>query len=106
MGRMYLEKRDPARGEKYLKKAVEKDPSDAEAHRRLAQLYESRRRFDEARAAYERVVRIDSDDADALLALGKLALRGADLPGAKAWFQQLIAVTADDSGARVNAAFA
>jgi tetratricopeptide (TPR) repeat protein len=106
MGRMYLERRDFTRAEKYLKKSLEKDPRDLEAWHRMALLEEARRRPTEARKAYEAVLALDSDDLDALLALGKLALGASDMAGARAYFAQLLRLAPEEGSARVNVSLA
>jgi len=100
------ERGDDARAEGYLRLALERDRHEAEAWRRLAQLLERRRRPDEARKAWEGLLREDPDDAEALLAAGRLALRAGDPAGARAWFGQLEQVSGDESAARAAVAFA
>ena len=79
---------------------------DAEAWRRLAELEESRRRFDEARKAWEGLVRQDPDDPDGLVALGRLSLRSGNADAARAFFEQAIHVSADEVEVRTRVAFA
>ena len=74
--------------------------------RKLAQLHGHRRRPEDARQAYEALLRYDGDDADALLELGKLALRKGDVGASRAYFQKLLSASSDEVAARIQVAFA
>ncbi len=91
---------------KQLQRSVELAPAEPEGWKLLAKMEESRERFAEARAAWERALAADPDDAEALLAAGRLALRGGDLAKARALLGQLLGGAADETGARVNVAAA
>ena len=106
LGRIHAERGDLENAAALYRKAVTAERRDTEAWRRLAELEESRRRFEEARRAWEGLIRQDSDDPDALLALGRLSLRAGDLAGTRAFFDQVVHVSPDDAEARVRVAFA
>jgi tetratricopeptide (TPR) repeat protein len=104
--RRAAEARDPARAERALRRAVEILPSDAEAWKRIGQIEEQRRRWSEARAAWEAALRAESDDLEALAALGRVSLRLGDLPAAQAYFRQQRHLDADEAGALASSALA
>jgi tetratricopeptide (TPR) repeat protein len=104
MAKGYLEARDAARGERYLRRAVEVFPGDLEGWKRLGQLEERRRRFAEARTAWEAALRAEPEDLEALAALGRLSLRLSDAASARAYFRQLRLLDPDDAGAAAAAA--
>ena len=106
LGRLFLDRRDLQRAETYLRKAVQRDPHDVEAWRRLAEVGAARHRQEEERRAWESLLREDPEDGEALLALGRLALRAGDAASARAWFGQLLVVSRDEAGARASVAYA
>jgi len=106
LGRVHAERKELDAAASLYRKAVAAERRDTEAWRLLAELEESRRHFDEARRAWEGLVRQDSDDPDALLALGRLSLRAGDAAGARAFFDQAVHLGPDDAAARVRVAFA
>jgi tetratricopeptide (TPR) repeat protein len=106
LGRVHAERRELDRAAALYRKAVAVERRDVEAWRRLADLEESRRRFDEARLAWEGLVRQDPDDPDALVGLGRLALRSGNVDGARAFFDQALHVGSDDVEVRTRIAFA
>jgi tetratricopeptide (TPR) repeat protein len=106
LGRIHAERRDLDGAASLFRKAVAAERRDTEAWRRLAELEEARRHFEESRRAWEGLIRQDPDDADALLALGRLALRAGDAPGAGAFFNQAVHLAPDESEARARVALA
>jgi tetratricopeptide (TPR) repeat protein len=106
LGRIHAERRDLDGAASLYRKAVAAERRDTEAWRRLAELEEARRHFEESRRAWEGLIRQDPDDADALLALGRLSLRAGDAPGAGAFFDQAVHLSPDESEARARAALA
>ena len=106
LGRVHAERKELDSAAALYRRAVAAERRDTEAWRLLAELEESRRHFDEARRAWEGLVRQDSDDPDALLALGRLSLRAGDAAGARAFFDQAVHLAPDDAAARVRVAFA
>ena len=106
LGRIHAERKELDAAAALYRKAVAAERRDTEAWRYLAELEESRRHFDEARRAWEGLVRQDSDDPDALLALGRLSLRAGDTAGARAFFAQAVHLSPDEAAARVRVAFA
>jgi tetratricopeptide (TPR) repeat protein len=106
LGRIRAERGDLDGAAALYRKAVAAERRDTEAWQRLAELEESRRHFDDARRAWEGLVRQDSDDPEALLALGRLSLRAGDVPGARAFFDQSIHVSPSEAEARARVAYA
>ena len=70
LGRTLLERREPGRAERHLRRAVQLDPRDVDALRLLARAHEALRREPDARDDLLGILRIDPDDEPALLALG------------------------------------
>jgi tetratricopeptide (TPR) repeat protein len=106
LGRVLAGKRDLDGAAALFRKAVAAERRDTEAWRRLAELETGRRRWDEARKAWEGLLREDSDDPEALVALGRLAIRAGDVPAARAWFDQATHVAPDEVAARMQVGFA
>jgi tetratricopeptide (TPR) repeat protein len=106
LGRIHAERRDLDGAASLYRKAVASERRDTEAWRRLAELEEQRRHFEESRRAWEGLIRQDPDDTDALLALGRLSLRAGDVPGASAFFDQAVHLSPDESEARARVAVA
>jgi tetratricopeptide (TPR) repeat protein len=106
LGRAHAERKEFEAAAALYRKAVAAERRDTEAWRYLAELEEFQRHFDEARRAWEGLVRQDSDDPDALLALGRLSLRAGDAAGARAFFDQTVHLSPDAAAARVRVAFA
>lgn len=106
LGRVLADQRDLDRAAALYRKALRFERRDTEAWRRLADLEETRRRFDEARTAWEGLVRQDPDDVEGLVALGRLSLRSGNADGARAFFDQAIHVGADEVAVRTRVAFA
>jgi Flp pilus assembly protein TadD len=106
MGRGLLDRRELAKAERALARAVEISPSDAEARRLLARTYEGLRRDDAAREAYLAVLRLVPDDEETPYALGGLALRAGDVASAREWFGRHLRAAGDDADARLRVAFA
>jgi tetratricopeptide (TPR) repeat protein len=98
--------RDEGRAEACLRLALAHDRHDPETWRRLAQLLERRRRPEEARRAWEAMLREAPDDAEALISAGRLALRAGERDAARAWFGQAVQVARDEGAARAAVAFA
>jgi len=106
LGRVLADQKDLDRAAALYRRAVALERRDVEAWRRLAELEESRRRFDEARKAWEGLVRQDPDDTDGLVALGRLSLRSGNADAARAFFEQAIHVGASEVEVRTRVAFA
>ncbi|MEY2667580.1 MAG: hypothetical protein RJA59_218 [Pseudomonadota bacterium] len=106
LGRVLADQRDPDRAAALYRKALRFERRDTEAWRRLAELEETRRRFDDARAAWAGLVRQDPDDVEGLVALGRLALRTGNVDGARAYFDQAVHVGGDEVAVRTRVAFA
>lgn len=92
--------------ERWLERALQADPTDAEARRRLARVHEALGRFPEARDDLVALLRFDPDDEEALLSLGRLALRTEDAAGAREWFARLRRAASDPSDAALRTALA
>jgi tetratricopeptide (TPR) repeat protein len=106
LGMYHLEKGRTVRAEALFRKAVALERRDVESWRQLARLAEKADRPDDARRAWEDLLREDDDDPEALLALGRLALGAGDASAARAWFDRLLNVSRDEAAARSAAAFA
>jgi len=106
LGRAALERRDPARAERHLRRAAELDARDAEVHRLLAAAHEALGRGAEAREDHLAVIARDPDDAGSPLALGRLAAEAGDPAAAREWFDRHVRAAADPAGAQVRVAFA
>lgn len=105
LGRSLLERREPARAERHLRRAVELDASDVETHRLLAEVHEALRRHREAREDLLAVLRAEPDDAAALLALGRMALRQGELPQAREWLHRHVRSAPDRADAHLRVVF-
>ena len=106
LGRVLADQKDLDRAAALYRRAVAIERRDTEAWRRLAELEESRRRFDEARKAWEGLVRQEPDDPEGLVALGRLSLRSGNSEGARAFFDQAIHVAPREVEVRTRVAFA
>ncbi len=106
LGRALQDRKDLDGAAALFARAVSIERRDVEAWRRLADLEESRRRFDEARKAWQGLLRQDSDDVEALVALGRLQLRTGNTDAARALFDQAVHVSTDDVDVRVRVGFA
>jgi tetratricopeptide (TPR) repeat protein len=105
LGRTLLERREPGRGERYLRRAVQLDGRDVEAFRLLAQAHEALRREPDARDDLLAILRVEPDDGRALLALGRMALRQGDAVAAREWFHRYVRASADRADAHVRVVF-
>ena len=105
LGRSYLDRREPARAERHLRRAVELDRRDVEALRLLARAHEDLRRDLDARDDLVAVLRLDPDDDRALLALGRMAVRRGDVPAAREWFHRYVRGSSDAAAAHVRVVF-
>lgn len=105
LGRAYLERREPGRAERHLRRAVQLDPRDVETHRLLAQAHEALRREPEARDDLVAILRSEPEDAPALLALGRMAARQGDVPRAREWFHRHVRASPDAADAHVRVVF-
>jgi Flp pilus assembly protein TadD len=105
LGRVLLERREPARAERSLLRAVQLDRRDVEALRLLAHAHEALRREAEARDDLLAILRLDPDDARSLLELGRAALRQGDVAGAREWFHRYARASPDASDGHVRVVF-
>jgi len=105
MGRTLLEKPEPGRAERHLRRAVQLDPRDLEALRLLAQAHEALRRPAEAREDLLAILHVEPDDGRALLALGRTAVRQGDGAAAREWFHRYLRSAADPPDAHARVVF-
>ncbi len=105
LGRAILDRHEPGRAERHLRRAAQLDHRDVEALRLLAQAHDALRRDAEAREDLLAVLRIDPDDERALLALGKLAATQGDVAGAREWFHRYVRSSPDAAAAHVRVVF-
>jgi tetratricopeptide (TPR) repeat protein len=106
LGRTFVERREPARAERHLRRAIELDAGDVAALRLLASAHEALRREREARDDHLAVLRLEPEDAEALLALGQLAARAGDAERAREWFQRCARAVDEPADASARIAFA
>jgi tetratricopeptide (TPR) repeat protein len=106
LGRVLADQKQLDRAAALYRRAVAVERRDTEAWRRLAELEESRRRYDEARKAWEGLVRQDPDDPEGLVALGRLSLRSGNSDAARAYFEQAVHVAPHEVEGRIRVAFA
>jgi Flp pilus assembly protein TadD len=101
LGRTELERREPERAARSLRRAVEVDRGDQEAWRLLALVEERLRRRGEARLAWVALLRLDAESPEALLGLGRLALLDDDQPAAAEWFRRHLRVAGEGAEPRL-----
>ncbi len=106
LGRVLADQKQLDRAAVLYRRAVAIERRDTEAWRRLAELEESRRRYEEARKAWEGLVRQDPDDPEGLVALGRLSLRSGNSDAARAYFGQAVHVAPHEVEVRMRVAFA
>lgn len=105
LGRTDLDRQQPGRAERHLRRAVALDPRDGEALRLLARAHEALRRDAEAREDLVAALRLDPDDDAALLALGRMAVRQGDAAAAREWFHRYLRSASGDAAAHVRVVF-
>src|SRR6266545_4619784 len=105
LGRAFLDRHEPGRAERHLRRAAQLDRQDGEALRLLAQAHEALRRDGEAREDLLAMLRVDPDDERALLALGRMAARQGDTAGAREWFHRYARSSPDLAAAHVRVVF-
>ena len=104
-GRSMLDRHQPGVAERYLRRALQIAPADAEVLRLLARAHEALGRAPDARDDLLALVRLDPDDEAALLALGRLAVAGDDPEGAREWFDRAVRAARDPLATRLQVAF-
>ena len=105
LGRFYLDKHEPSRAERHLRRAVQLEPRDVDSYRLLAAAHEALRREPDARDDLVAILNVDPDDGQALLALGRMAARQGDLPQAREWFHRHLRASSDSADAHVRVVF-
>ncbi len=105
MGRTLVEKHEPGKAERHLRRAVQLDPRDVEALRLLAQAHEALRRPAETREDLLAILRVEPDDGRALLALGRTAVGQGDSAAAREWFHRYLRSAADPPDAHARVVF-
>ncbi|HEY6098697.1 MAG TPA: tetratricopeptide repeat protein, partial [Anaeromyxobacter sp.] len=105
VGRSYLGRRDAARAERHLRRAVQLDAHDVEAWRLLSQAHEALRRDPDVRDDLLAILRVEPDDAAALLALGRLAVRHGETDQAREWFHRHVRASPRGPDAHVRVVF-
>ncbi|HET8540564.1 MAG TPA: tetratricopeptide repeat protein [Anaeromyxobacter sp.] len=105
LGRSYLGRRDAARAERHLRRAVQLDRRDVEAWRLLSEAHEGLRRDPDARDDLLAILHADADDPQALLALGRLAVRQGELAQAREWFHRHLRASPRGPDAHVRVVF-
>ncbi len=105
IGRTLVEKHEPGKAERHLRRAVQIDPRDVEALRLLAQAHEALRRPAETREDLLAILRVEPDDGRALLALGRTAVGQGDSAAAREWFHRYLRSAADPPDAHARVVF-
>jgi tetratricopeptide (TPR) repeat protein len=105
LGRIYLEKHEPARAERHLRRAVQLEPRDVESYRLLAQAHEALRREPDARDDLVAILKTDPEDGEALLALGRMSARQGEVQQAREWFHRHVRASPDTTDAHVRVVF-
>jgi tetratricopeptide (TPR) repeat protein len=103
-GRWLVDRGEPARAERYLRRAVELSPSDVDGWRLLARVHEALGRPPEARDDLVALLRREPEDPDALAALGRAALRDQDFEGARQWFERHLRAAPEPGEAAIRVA--
>src|SRR5574341_1420808 len=104
VGMLHEDRGDLSGAERWLERALQADPTDAEARRRLARVHEELKRLPEARDDLVALLRFDPDDEEALLSLGRLSLRSQDVAGAREWLARLRRAAGDPAEAALRMA--
>jgi len=105
LGRALLERREAGRAERHLRRAVQLDRRDREAHRLLAAAHEALDRDVEAKDDLLAILAVDPGDGPALLGLGRLAVRGGELGPAREWFHRYVRSAPAAADAHVGVVF-
>lgn len=105
LGRAVLDRAEPGRAERHLRRAAELDPADVDALRLLAAAHVALGRGGEARDDHLAILRRDPDDAGSLFALGRLAARAGDAERAREWFHRYLRAAPDAGEAQARVAF-
>ena len=105
LGRTLVDRREPGRAERHLRRAAQLDRRDPETLRLLARAHEALRRDLEARDDLLELLRLEPDDERALLALGRMALLQGDVPAAREWFHRHVRGSPDGGSAYVRVVF-
>ncbi|MFK7985880.1 MAG: HEAT repeat domain-containing protein [Sandaracinaceae bacterium] len=80
----------------YAAEAVERNPDDASAHRRLGDLYRSRQQMDRAIASYRRALELNERLYPVYFELAELHLARGETEDGDALYRRLLAITPDD----------
>jgi Flp pilus assembly protein TadD len=104
LGRTQLERREPERAARSLRRAVEVDRGDQEGWRLLALVEERLRHRGEARLDWLSLLRLDPENPDALLGLGRLALLDDDPVAAGEWFRRHLRAAGEGAEPRLRVA--
>jgi Flp pilus assembly protein TadD len=104
LGRTWLERREPERAARALRRAVEVDRGDPEAWRLLALVEERLGHRNEARLDWLALLRLDPENPEALLGLGRLSLLDDDQAAAAEWFRRHLRVVGEGAEPRLRVA--
>lgn len=81
---------------RYAAEAVERNPDDASAHRRLADLYRARQDIDRAIQSYRRALELNDRLHPVYFQLAELHLARGEIEDGDRLFRQVLAITPDD----------
>jgi Flp pilus assembly protein TadD len=105
LGRAALERRDAARAERHLGRALGLDRRDVEALRLRAAANAALGRVREAKDDHLAILEVEPEEGASLLALGRIALDAGDLESARAWFGRFTRGAEDPPEAHVRVVF-
>jgi eukaryotic-like serine/threonine-protein kinase len=77
-------------------RAIELEPSNGDAYRRLGQVYERNNRLDQALAAYQKAIELDPNNFKTYQDLGSYYRQRGDLPQAARLFEKCVALAPDE----------
>jgi len=106
VGRWWVERRQPRRAERHLRRAVQADPDDADAWTLLARVHEAMGRSPEVKDDLDAVLRVRPDDPEALLGRGRAALLDGELERARDLLERYPRAARDRAGAGAEVAAA
>ncbi len=103
LARVLIERKDPGRAERHLRRAVQLDRGDVDAWQLLAETHEALRRPAEASEDWLSILRVNPENGTALFALGRLAVRDGDAQRAREWFRRNARASSDPPEAHLRA---
>src|SRR5205807_5353912 len=90
LGTVYMDRREPAPAEGAFLKAIELDPTLIDAYVRLAQLYGTSRRYDQALAKLNEALKVNPLSLPAQMQLGLIYESKGDIPKAQQVYEKVL----------------